>query len=218
MKTILIIEDNRPILENIAEILCLAGYNIIEAENGLIGIEIAKKQIPDLILCDVLMPEADGYTVLTELSKHPLTSEIPFIFLTSKVDVNDKFKGLHLGADDYLHKPFNENILLITIQNKLQKSDLTRSKVEQEHLAFINALESILFMTSHNVRGPLCRILGLINILAKSDITKAEELKKIMTYAEMSAADIDTFTKELTIYTHKALTEYKNKVKQNMEN
>jgi CheY-like chemotaxis protein len=213
MKKILIIDDNREIRENICEILRFANYNTIEANNGIDGIRIAKKELPDLILCDIMMPKADGHAVLREISKDICTEAIPFIFLTSKADINDKYVGLNLGADDYLLKPFDEEILLITIQNKIQKSENTKKRLEIEQLSFINALEKIQFMTSHNVRGSLCSFLGLINMMDKNDDSLVQNLRKIMSYAESSAIDMDKFTRELTDFAHKALTEYKSKIK-----
>lgn len=215
MKRILVIDDNREIRENICEILRFANYTVMEASNGIDGITVAKNEIPDLILCDVVMPKADGYTVLTEVSNNILTEAIPFIFLTSKSDINDKYIGLNLGADDYVLKPFDEEMLLVTIQNKIKKKENAKRRMENEHLAFINALETILFMTSHNVRGSLCSFLGLINMMEISDDAIVKDVKKIMNYAGTSAGNMDRFTKELTDFAHKALMEYKNKLNPN---
>lgn len=123
MKTILLIEDNLDVRENTAEILELADYNIITAENGKIGVELAKKNLPDLIICDIMMPELDGYGVLHILSKNVKTSSIPFIFLTAKADKSDFRKGMNLGADDYLTKPFEETELLDAIESRLRKNE-----------------------------------------------------------------------------------------------
>ncbi len=123
MKTILLIEDNKDIRENIAEILELASYRVISAPNGKVGVELAAKEIPDLILCDIMMPELDGYGVLYMLSKKPETSGIPFIFLTAKTEKTDIRKGMSMGADDYLTKPFEEMELLNAIEVRLKKSE-----------------------------------------------------------------------------------------------
>ncbi len=104
-KKILIIEDNEDIRENLAEILELAGYESFTAENGKIGVEIAEKLMPDLILCDVMMPVLDGFGVLSILNKKPQTADIPFIFLTAKAEKADFRYGMNLGADDYITKP-----------------------------------------------------------------------------------------------------------------
>src|SRR4051812_3570996 len=109
---ILIIEDNDDIRESVVEILELANYEVAAANNGKSGIEIATRQLPDLILCDIMMPELDGYGVLYLLAKKPETSAIPFIFLTAKAERTDIRKGMEMGADDYLTKPFDDMELL----------------------------------------------------------------------------------------------------------
>src|SRR5690349_18036560 len=102
MKKILLIEDNKEMRENTSEILELANYKVVTAPNGKIGVELAGKEIPDIILCDIMMPELDGYGVLYMLSKKPETASIPFIFLTAKTEKTDIRKGMSMGADDYL--------------------------------------------------------------------------------------------------------------------
>lgn len=126
MKKVLIIEDNEDVRENTADILELAGYNVTMAENGKIGVEVAKKILPDVIVCDIMMPELDGYEVLQALDKNSKTSSIPFIFLTAKTEKIDMRKGMNLGADDYLTKPFSENELLEAIQSRLKKHDFLK--------------------------------------------------------------------------------------------
>jgi CRP-like cAMP-binding protein/AmiR/NasT family two-component response regulator len=120
-KKILIIEDNDDIRENVIEILELAGYSVAAAGNGKAGVELAFKDVPDLILCDIMMPEMDGYGVLYLLSKRPETVAVPFIFLTAKAEHFDRRKGMELGADDYLTKPFDDMELLNAIESRLKK-------------------------------------------------------------------------------------------------
>ncbi|MBS1681006.1 MAG: response regulator [Bacteroidetes bacterium] len=124
MKKILLIEDNLEVRENTGEILELAGYAVVTAPNGKIGVELAQSEKPDLIICDIMMPELDGYGVLHILSKRNETSAIPFIFLTAKTEKSDLRKGMELGADDYLTKPFDETELLNAIQTRLRKHDI----------------------------------------------------------------------------------------------
>ena len=121
MKKILIIEDNQDVRENTADILELANYEVCTAENGKEGVELAKKLNPDIILCDIMMPELDGYGVLKNLSKYKETATIPFIFLTAKTERTDLRKGMNLGADDYLTKPFEESELLEAVETRLKK-------------------------------------------------------------------------------------------------
>ena len=118
MQKILVIEDNLDVRENIVEILELSNYEVSEAPNGKEGVKAAKKEQPDLILCDIMMPEMDGYEVLYMLGKDPGTSTIPFIFLTAKAEKSDFRQGMSLGADDYLTKPFDDMELLKAIEGR----------------------------------------------------------------------------------------------------
>jgi DNA-binding response OmpR family regulator len=130
MKKILLIEDNMEVRENTEEILSLANYSVITAPNGKIGVELAQCERPDLIVCDIMMPELDGYGVLHILSKSEETAPIPFIFLTAKAEKTDIRKGMVLGADDYLTKPFDDTDLLNAIEVRLRKSDMQRKIYE----------------------------------------------------------------------------------------
>lgn len=130
MKTILLIEDNFDVRENTSEILSLANYNVLAAENGKQGVELAQHEMPDLIICDIMMPELDGYGVLHILSKNETTSTIPFIFLTAKTEQNDIRKGMNLGADDYLTKPFDDTDLLNAVEARLRKSSMQHEHYE----------------------------------------------------------------------------------------
>jgi len=126
-KKVLIIEDNNDIRENIVEILELAGYTVFAANNGKTGVDLAIKNIPDIVLCDIMMPELDGYGVLYMLNKYPETSAIPFIFLTAKAERVDLRKGMEMGADDYLTKPFDDMELLNSIESRLKKKELQQN-------------------------------------------------------------------------------------------
>ena len=131
MKTILLIEDNADLRENTAELLEESNYKIITAENGKIGIELAINHLPDLIICDIMMPELDGYEVLEILSKNPLTETIPFVFLTAKSENSDLRKGMSLGADDYITKPFKEVELIEAIETRLRKNEMLKTVYQQ---------------------------------------------------------------------------------------
>src|ERR1700741_5449852 len=128
MKSILVIDDNKDIRENTAEILDLAGYKIFKAENGKKGVEQALKEKPDVIICDIMMPELDGYGVLHLLRKNPESQNIPFIFLTAKTERTDFRKGMEMGADDYVTKPFEDIELLNAIETRLKKVELMKQK------------------------------------------------------------------------------------------
>ena len=128
MKKILLIEDNKDMRENTAEILELFKYKVFTAKNGKEGVEIAKKEKPDLIICDIMMPVLDGYGVLRMLSKNTETASIPFIFLTAKAERSDFRKGMEMGADDYVTKPFDDVELLNAVEIRLKKAEVMKKE------------------------------------------------------------------------------------------
>ena len=129
MKKILLIEDNADIRENMAEILELAGYGVHTAPDGKQGVAVAIAKKPDIIVCDIMMPVLDGYGVIHMLQKNPGTQNIPFIFLTAKAERTEIRKGMELGADDYITKPFNGTELLNAIESRLRKAELTKLNI-----------------------------------------------------------------------------------------
>lgn len=146
MKKILLIEDNPDVRENTAEILQLAQYEVITAENGKEGVEIAQKELPDLIICDIMMPELNGHGVLFMLSKNRETANIPFIFLTAKAERSDVRKGMDMGADDYITKPFDDVELLNAINARLKKNELLKREFSRDVEGiseFINSVKGI---------------------------------------------------------------------------
>jgi len=127
MSTILVIEDNKEVAENISAILKLSQYNVLEAYDGKSGIEMVHQHNPDLILCDIMMPKLDGYSVLHILSSDTITAKIPFIFLTAKSEKSDFRIGMNMGADDYIAKPFDGFEILNVIEKRLKKTELLKS-------------------------------------------------------------------------------------------
>ena len=121
MKRIVLIEDNQDVLETTKEILELADYEVMTSNNGRDGVKLVKSKLPDLIICDIMMPELDGYGVLRILSKEPKTAGIPFIFLSAKTEKSEVRKGMNLGADDYITKPFKESELIEAVETRLRK-------------------------------------------------------------------------------------------------
>jgi CheY-like chemotaxis protein len=128
-KRILLIEDDTVLRENTAELLELAGYEVRTAANGSKGIQKSKEYLPDVIVCDIMMPEVDGYGVLETLSQEPSTKSIPFIFLSAKTERKDVRRGMELGADDYITKPFTESELIGAIESRLAKMAILRETV-----------------------------------------------------------------------------------------
>jgi len=141
MKKIILIEDNQDVRETTADILELANYDVSTAENGKEGIRKVIEVQPDLIICDIMMPGLDGYGVLHILSKKPETARIPFIFLTAKAEKTDIRRGMNLGADDYLTKPFEEMELLNAVESRLKKNEMMQSE-SQTSLGGIEAIYS----------------------------------------------------------------------------
>lgn len=128
MKKVLFIEDDTVVRENTAELLELSDYEVVTAANGKIGVNLAKKELPDIVVCDIMMPEMDGYGVLQALSQDPATRNIPFIFLSAKTEHKDIRKGMDLGADDYLTKPFEEEELISAIESRLAKVSILNNR------------------------------------------------------------------------------------------
>lgn len=122
MTKILVIEDEATVRENILELLDAEGFDAIAAENGRIGLFVAQQELPDLILCDVRMPELDGYGVLTALRAEPATAKIPFMFLTAKAAKTDLSQGMELGANAYITKPFTLVELLDAIAAQIESN------------------------------------------------------------------------------------------------
>ncbi|PIB25548.1 response regulator [Maribacter sp. 4G9] len=132
MKQILLIEDDKALRENTEELLELSGYSVLTASNGQIGIQFAKQNLPDIIICDIMMPLIDGYGVLKELSSDEKTKHIPFIFLSAKTEHKEIRKGMDLGANDYLTKPFEEEELISAIESRLAKAQLLNRTLDSE--------------------------------------------------------------------------------------
>ncbi|MEV4884018.1 response regulator [Chitinophaga ginsengisegetis] len=126
MKTILLIEDNEELRENTVDILAIAGYNVITAENGKIGVEMILSHKPDLVICDIMMPVLDGFGVLHLMQQHEEMKDIPFIFLTAKTERGDFRKGMGMGADDYITKPFSGTELWDAIERRLKKAAIRK--------------------------------------------------------------------------------------------
>jgi len=144
MKKILLIEDNDFIRENTAEILELANYKVSTAANGKIGVEMAFQDIPDLIICDIMMPVLDGYGVLLAVQKNNAIKNTPFIFLTAKTERNDFRRGMESGANNYITKPFDGTELLNAVNSRLKKNELLRQQLKPTIEGF-NTLMQALF-------------------------------------------------------------------------
>lgn len=150
-KTILIIEDDLNIRESLGELLMSQGYKTLIQENGKKGIACALQEFPDLIICDIMMPEANGYEVIQALQNHDSLKCIPFIFLSAKSQQSDMRTGMCSGADDYLTKPFKARDLFSAVETRLKKS-------EEQHRSLSELREGFIEMANHEFRTPLTSI------------------------------------------------------------
>src|SRR5580704_18141447 len=163
MKKILVIDDEEWLREMIQLALRQKGYEVAEAENGEVGIEKARKILPDLILCDVNMEKVDGYLTLSSLRAEPSTAAIPFILMTGLADNAGMRHGMELGADDYLPKPFSIEGLYAAVEARLKKSQAVRREAEKK---LADLRDHISLMLPHELRTPLNGILAYAEILA----------------------------------------------------
>lgn len=153
MKKVLLIEDDTVLRENTAELLELSEYNVTMAPNGKIGLELAQKQPFDIIVCDIMMPELDGYGVLEGLSKSLDTKHIPFIFLSAKTERQDVRKGMNLGADDYITKPFGEDELISAIESRLAKVAILKEYQSSDQGSDLEAKQANGIKSLHDLKN-----------------------------------------------------------------
>ncbi len=208
MKRILVIEDEPAIRHAVVDILESGNFQIVEAENGLVGVRAAREHLPDLIICDIMMPRLDGYGVLEELSQDPATATIPLIFLTARADRAALRRGMDLGADDYLTKPFSHDELLQAVDTRLAKQARVMSKFEKK---LDDLRDNIALSLPHELRTPLAGILTSAIVLkddlesldradmyqiAKIIYASSQRLNRLimnyLTYAELEITATDT--------------------------
>lgn len=188
-RKILIVEDDASIRESLIDLLEAEDYQVLVAENGTVGLRLARAQLPDLIVCDIMMPDLDGYSVLAELQNAPATSTIPFIFLTAKADRIDQRRGMGLGADDYLTKPFTRTDILQAIDARLAK----RHEIDRRHAEDMTALrDSIALALPHELRTPLSGIkTGSSVIVETGDFMSMAEVKNVASIIHQSAERLE---------------------------
>ena len=169
---VLVIEDTKSIREELREILLFEGMHVFTAENGQEGIDKAKEHLPDLILCDIMMPVKDGFEVFAEIQNINNLSTTPFIFLTAKTTVENRREGMILGADDYITKPFDIDLLIRSIKSRLYK-EKKRKKAENNKLETLQY--NISFAIPHELLTPLNGIIGLSSLMKDKDISIDEK-------------------------------------------
>ncbi|UMB59846.1 response regulator [Lutibacter sp. A80] len=208
MKTLLLIEDDTVLRETTAEILELEGYKIVVAPNGKRGVEQARIMLPDLIICDIMMPELDGYDVFKLLSEEEKTKKIPFIFMSAKTEIKDIRKGMDLGADDYLTKPVEEELLLSAIESRLAKAALLKESLEVEETEIPEETEETFdnISTIDDLKNYFCDF-GTAKVFKKGELIYKESEKSNNIYlvykGKVKGVKIDEFGKELIITINK---------------
>jgi two-component system, sensor histidine kinase and response regulator len=198
-KKILVIEDDASLREfMIKYFLEKQGFAVVTAENGLIGLEKARVEIPDLIISDIMMPQMNGYEVLRELQQDVRTSEIPFIFLTAMSNRSDIRDGMNLGADDFLVKPFMSHELLAAINKRFEKKKSIESRANQRLDKFRKDIARVL---PHEFRTPLSTILGVSNILLdECDSMDKDELREMISFVNVSAKRLNRLIENYLLY------------------
>lgn len=204
MAKVLVIEDEEELREIITEILGAEDFEVISADGGHSGITLAHDEIPDLILCDVMMPELDGYGVLTALRQNPFTETIPFIFLTAKAAKDDWRQGMELGADDYLTKPFTADELLRAITTRLEK----QSAIERGSRKKLNELRSnITHSLPHELHTPLNGIIASSSfLLDEYHSLEQDEVLEMLESIHTSGQRLYRLTQNFLLYAELELT------------
>jgi signal transduction histidine kinase len=198
MKTILVIEDDTFIRESIRDVLELEGYQALTADNGAVGVDLALEQLPDLILCDVSMPQMDGYEVLQTLQCHHATSTIPFVFLTARTAKTDLRRAMNMGADDYLAKPCTAAELLKAITGRFAKQSLLQMRSEAQ---LKTLRDSIAQSLPHELYTPLNGILGFSELLYREHTTiQRAEVQEIAEGIHTSALRLHHLIKNFLLY------------------
>lgn len=204
MKKILVIEDNRSIRESTLDLLLAEGFDAVGAENGNVGVQVAQTYFPDMILCDVVMPELDGYGVLAALRQNPTTSTIPFIFLTGRSTKEDFRLGMELGADDYLTKPFTSTELLSAITSRFGKHSAMLNQTQKQ---LDDLRSSIALSLPHELRTPLHGILGLAEVLIEEhDHIEPREILEVAEGIHQAADRLYRLIQNFLLYAELELT------------
>jgi CheY-like chemotaxis protein len=176
MTTILVIEDEMAMRESLVDLLESEGFTTIVADNGSLGLELAFSTHPDLILCDIRMPNLDGYEVLRQLRHHPQTRATPFIFLAARNNRADFRQGMELGADDYLLKPCGSEELLAAISARLAKKSAIRAEAATKTYRSSRSREGLLNYFYQELRNPMSNLNTVIYLLRNVPETRPTAL------------------------------------------
>ena len=197
MTRILVIEDDQDIRNDVLELLEAEGHTARGDEDGLAGVAAARTDLPGLIVCDIMMPGLDGFGVLEELRQDPVTATIPFVFLTARVDKSDLRRGMELGADDYLTKPFTRAELLKAIQVRLAK----QAALDKDFQARLQELRSSMTLSlPHELRTPLTGILTGSAMLLEQDMLKPSDIHELAGIIHSSAKRLNRLVMNYLLY------------------
>lgn len=197
-KHILVIEDEQSVRQNTLEMLSMEGFDVEGAANGRIGVELARDHLPDLIICDIMMPEMDGYAVLKSLREDESTALIPFIFLTARSERSDMRRGMNEGADDFLTKPFTVSELMQAVHARLDRGSAIDGATERR----LDTLRhNILFSLPHELRTPLTSILGFSEVLMMDgEMMTGEEVIVMATHINKGAVRLTRLAENYLMY------------------
>ncbi len=197
-KKVLVIDDTKDIRMIIAESLNLYGFTTLAAEDGMTGIQVAKEQFPDLIICDINMPKLDGYGTLTALRENEATATIPFIFLSGATDKLNVRRGMELGADDYLTKPFTHKELMAAVNTRLEK----QAELQRHSDRKLDELRgNITLALPHELRTPLNGIMGLASLMMDDYATlPPEEVLESARYIHESALRLHRLIENFLVF------------------
>lgn len=209
MKRILVIEDEDDVRTSIKDILENSGFVVLTASNGISGVELAKSKLPDLILCDIMMPGLDGYSVIKTLSKNERTALIPFLFLSAKATMEDLRLGMNLGADDYLVKPFRAKDLVAAIENRIKKRKqlLRKSKNKKDNQnpqGDQNSLSADRMFINYNNSMRLIKTDDILYIKAEGSYTEICTIAKKYTIRKSLKSWEELLPKEFFLRIHRS--------------
>jgi len=196
---ILVIEDEAPLRAQVVEMLELEGFNVIEAENGGMAIGMLQNISPDIIICDIAMPDFDGYEVLKHVRQHDHLAQTPFIFVTARADRQSQRHGMDIGADDYLTKPFTRNELLASIQTRLERH---KSRLKQSETDLDKAKKQLTHMVAHELRTPLTSVTMIHDLISnKLDDLSRSDLKGLLEFMESGNQRMRHLVDQMVLFT-----------------
>jgi two-component system sensor histidine kinase/response regulator len=210
MFKILIVEDDAAVRQNIQDLLEAEEFEVVAATNGREAYKVIPNIMPDFILCDVMLPEMDGFTLYSKIAEHHDLASIPFVFLSAKADPSDVRAAMNLGADDYLTKPFTREQLLTAINTRLQKSHSIGKKFEGQ---FDELRTNIAVSLPHELRTPLTGIMGFSEYLLDNlETTSTEEMREYLTHILNSGKRLNRLVENYIAFSELQMKRYSKRM------